>query len=331
MRVLGLKVWGERNFLRWSRCNEIGDPPKNLTRRSVFSYCGELVGHYPICGWLRVARAFIKREANRATSRWDEPFCKGRIQRNLAEVVKEVKKKNDPVRGRWDVSGNHARLWVDASALALGVALGANGFIIGDGTWLRPEDARHINMAELDAVIKGLNLALAWRMKNIELMTDSATVHRWIEDGLSSRARLRTKAANEMLIRRRIETVLALVNEYDLNLKVTLVRSMDNKADSLTRVPKRWLTPTESIAKVACAAAEDHSTDRLIADVHHASGHPGVRRTLYFARRRDPRISKRDVSHVVSDCSVCQSIDPAPAKWRHGTLEVPKIWQRVGI
>ncbi|KFD45928.1 hypothetical protein M513_13213 [Trichuris suis] len=132
-------------------------------------------------------------------------------------------------------------MWVDASALALGVALEVNGAIVEDGTRLRPDEARHFNMAELDAVIKGLNLALTWKMKTVELMTDSATVHRWIDDGLSGKARLKTKAANEMLIRRRVETVLALVREYELTLTVTLVRSADNKADKLTRVPSRWI------------------------------------------------------------------------------------------
>ncbi|KFD49052.1 hypothetical protein M513_10100 [Trichuris suis] len=329
-RVLGLKVWEEQGSLRWSRGNEISDPPKNLTRRTVFSYCGELVGHYPVCGWLRAASAFVKREANRASERWDDPIHENRIRAQLSEIVNALKTK-DPVQGRWDISGNKARIWVDASMLALGVALEVDGSVIEDGTWLRPDEARHINMAELDAVIKGINLALSWQMKEIELMTDSATVHRWIEDALSGRTRLKTKAANEMLIRRRIETILAIVKEYDLKLAVTLVRSADNKADKLTRVPKRWLAHMEFSEEIACASVDVLSPQHLIAEVHCASGHPGVRRTLYFARRRDPRISRRDVSNVVGSCDTCRSIDPAPAKWRHGMLNVPRVWQRLGI
>ncbi|KFD46672.1 hypothetical protein M513_12440 [Trichuris suis] len=329
-RVLGLQVWGERNTLQWKRGSENNVPPTQLTRRSVFSYCGELMGHYPVCGWLRVATAFIKREANRVSSRWDEPIHDDRIQEHLDEVAREVSK-NDPVRGRWDVSGSAARVWEDASALALGVALEVDNSVIEDGVWLRPNDARHINMAELDAVIKGLNLAIAWRMRTIELMTDSAAVHRWLSDGLSGKARLRTKAANEMLIRRRIETVVALVREYQLTMTVTLVRSMEDKADRLTRVPRRWLVNKEPVQEAAGAVVSDSSFERLIAEVHHAAGHPGVRRTLYFAQRRDPRIAKREVSRVVSNCDVCQSIDPPPTKWKHGRLEVPKVRQRVGV
>ncbi|CDW60664.1 hypothetical protein TTRE_0000905501 [Trichuris trichiura] len=122
-------------------------------------------------------------------------------------------------------------------------------------------------------------------MREVELLTDSATVHRWIEDGLSGRTRLRTKAANGMLIRLRVETVLSLVKEYNLKLAVTLVRSAMNKADALTRVPTKWLA-AEPVHQLTCAAVDDPSNKRFITQVHHDAGHPGVRRTLYFVRRR---------------------------------------------
>ncbi|KFD64015.1 hypothetical protein M514_23725 [Trichuris suis] len=164
-RVLGLAVWGERDTLQWARGTDIRDPPRRLTKRSVFAYRGELIGHYPVGSWLRIATAFVKREANRATSRWDEPICDERIQNHLAEMANELNK-NDPVRRRWDVSGSQVKLRVDDY---VGFRLG--GSIIEDGAWQRPDEARHINMAELDAVIKRLNLVIAWRMKEIELIT----------------------------------------------------------------------------------------------------------------------------------------------------------------
>ena len=99
-------------------------------------------------------------------------------------------------------------------------------------------------MAELDAVIKGLNLALAWKMSQVELVTDSSTIHRWINDDLTGRARLRTKAASEMMIRRRLGIVISLVKECGLALTVSLVSSRENKADALNRVPQRCPRPT---------------------------------------------------------------------------------------
>ncbi|KHJ47423.1 hypothetical protein D918_02283 [Trichuris suis] len=151
-----------------------------------------------------VQRNKKKRTVTAATSSWDEAVEDGWLKPLLNEIAARVSRE-DPVRGRWDVSGNRARVWVDASALAIGAALEVDGSIVEDSAWLRPNDARHINMAELDAVIKGLNLALSWKMRSIELMTDSSMVFRWISDGLSGRARLKTKAANELLIRRREE------------------------------------------------------------------------------------------------------------------------------
>ncbi|KAG0699585.1 hypothetical protein GWK47_002949 [Chionoecetes opilio] len=51
-RVLGMRVWGERRGLFWKRDNNIADMPEKLTRRTVFSLCGQLTSHLPVCGWL---------------------------------------------------------------------------------------------------------------------------------------------------------------------------------------------------------------------------------------------------------------------------------------
>ena len=96
-------------------------------------------------------------------------------------------------------------------------------------------------MAELDAVIKGISLAILWEAKEVALRADSATVFNWIRDALSGRARLRSKAQVEMLIRHRLWVVPQLVEEFGLNVDVALVRSRENPADALTRVPRQWL------------------------------------------------------------------------------------------
>ena len=70
---------------------------------------------------------------------------------------------DNPMQGNWCVNGNKITVWVDASSLAMGVALEDNGSIIEDTCWLRPEnDMQHINLAELDATLKKVNLALQW-------------------------------------------------------------------------------------------------------------------------------------------------------------------------
>ena len=245
----------------------------------------------------------------------------------LEETVSRVQR-NDPVQGRWDVSGEEAKVWIDSSSVALGVAVEVGRCVVEDASWLCKDESCHINMAELDAAIKGLNLVMAWKIQRVELLTDSVTVHRWISDGLSGKSRLRTKAASEILIRRRVGIVLSLVQEYNLRLLVTLIPSANNKADSLMRVPQHWLkVPVACLAteQTMCAAGIKATSDG-IADIHNSVGHPGVRCTLYFAKRIYPAATRRQVRDVIANCDACQFIDPAHVKWQKGSLEVDSVW-----
>ena len=63
------------------------------------------------------------------------------------------------------------------------------------------KDSQHFNLVELDAIIKGINLATLWKMITVHLFTDSACVHKWISDTLTGKARVITKAASEMFFR----------------------------------------------------------------------------------------------------------------------------------
>ena len=59
-KVLGLRVGGSKEELRWRRGGDVSGVLFNVTRLSVFSVCRKLVGHYPMYGWLRVAVVAIK-------------------------------------------------------------------------------------------------------------------------------------------------------------------------------------------------------------------------------------------------------------------------------
>ncbi|XP_043226567.1 uncharacterized protein LOC122383837 [Amphibalanus amphitrite] len=356
-RLLGLHVRAVGGVLRWARDNVVGPPPVTLTRRSVFAWCGRLVAHLPVCGWLRPAAAWLKRRANAVTNSWDLPTDDATLRQQVDYVASRLAR-DDPAHGRWHVEGDHAVVWTDASSIAAGVVLETpTGDPIEDGCWLRRDETAHINMAELDAAVRGINLAIAWEMRRLDLRTDSATVHRWISDALSGRSRLKTKAHGEMIIRRRIDMVKQLVDEFGIDLSVTLVPTAHNRADCLTRVPVEWVRGDDpSVGEPAVAAAvvgpvtdagEDdaHGADAgvvedtvgtressAISEVHAKAGHPGIRRTLYFARRDiSPSITRSQVQKVVSDCDVCRSVDPAPVKWRGGELGVKETWTRLAI
>ena len=56
-------------------------------------------------------------------------------------------------------------MWIDASSLATSVVVESGESLIEDACWLRParEDKR-INLAELDAMLRGINQALQWKV-----------------------------------------------------------------------------------------------------------------------------------------------------------------------
>ena len=52
-RVLGLRVYQGEHSIMWKRDNLVKEMDDRMTKRDVFSICGQLVGHFPVVGWLR--------------------------------------------------------------------------------------------------------------------------------------------------------------------------------------------------------------------------------------------------------------------------------------
>jgi hypothetical protein len=230
----------------------------------------------------------------------------------LSSEISERLLANDPTGGRWNVSDARiCRAWCDASSLALGATLEVDGDIVEDAAWLRKaDDASHINLAELESVIKGLNLAVSWEMRQVKIMTDSATVFGWLQSLIVGDKPIRVKGLGEALARRRLALIRDTIAECGLQVSATLVPSAGNKSEILTRVPRRWLQTLRAF---------------------HARHHFGVDRTLYLARIcfPDQTIPRSEVENVVRDCLRCKSIDPAPIHWEPGAVEVELNWWRV--
>ncbi|XP_067930545.1 uncharacterized protein [Watersipora subatra] len=244
----------------------------------------------------------------------------------LDEIFQKVQEQ-DPVRGKWDVKKtSQCTVWCDASNLALGVSLEVDGYTVVDAAWLRKEDdGAHINVAELEAAMKGINLALMWKMTNVQVITDSATVYGWINSVIEDTKRPKVTGLSELIIRRRLGIIGQLIDEYGLTLIIKLVPSGENKLDVLTRVPKKWLQI------VACSGVVLSNTDE-IEDVKkvHQDHHFGVSKTLYLAQRNLGRTIKKDiVEQVVKTGFIYNSVDPQPIKWDHGQLNVANVWERV--
>jgi transposase InsO family protein/ribonuclease HI len=323
-RVLGLQLDRSRNnVLSFRRGNEIPFVEHNtvVNKRQLFSICGKLVGHYPVCGWLRVACSFLKRRCIGVT--WKDAAGE-QAQVMLIDLLERVRAE-DPVRGSWNVPVTKVcRVWCDASCLAFGAAVEVQGEIVEDAAWLRQaSDFAHINVAELEAVLKGINLALKWQMTTIEIMTDSATVLSWLRATITEDHRIKTHGAAEMLIKRRLFIFKELVQEFGLTVNVTFTKSENNRADVLTRIKRTWLNATlETTQEVTCAVSGCES---------HMDHHFGVERSLFLARLVDPKTTRDAVEECVRACVQCQTIDPAPVQHEPGTLEVATNWSRVAI
>ncbi|KRX75687.1 hypothetical protein T06_6542 [Trichinella sp. T6] len=284
--LLGLKVWGEQGKLMLKRDNDVGVAADELTRRSVFLYCGKLVAHFPVCGWLRIAATYIKRKANDATTSWDEVIEGGKLRDLIQETALVV--------------------WVDASSQAVGVALEIGGSVVEDVAWLSLDDAQHINMAELDALADNKDSSDD-RLGNGASVGDGRPLQKNEAEDESDRRNANQKKSGHSAVAGRGVRIGAVCRTSE-------VREQQGGR----------------IDPPICAATADLGVGRMIADVHHAVGHPGIKRTLCFARQTDLTVSKQQVRQVISNCEPCKSLDPASEKWKRGNLEVEEAWQRVG-
>ena len=111
--------------------------------------------------------------------------------------------------------------------------------IIEDAAWLRKaDDGTQINLAELNAVIKGVNLAMKWGAGDITIFTDSAAVYSWLSSLLKKDKRIRVYGLSEMLVKRRLSIFSETLETYKVEWSVSLVSTTKNKVDGLMRLPK---------------------------------------------------------------------------------------------
>ena len=323
--ALGLRLTRDVGGRLWfGRSGEVPTVDHRLTKRELFSLCGKLTAHYPVAGWLRLASSFVKRHAE--GEKWDG-YIGDRAQTMIEEIVQRVGQ-DDPVRGEWAVKqAAEGTVWCDASDLCKGVMLDIGGVVVEDAAWMRKsDDYHHINVAELDAVLKGINLGVKWGLKKIIVVTDSVTVSRWIDLTLSEEKKVKTTGAAEILVKRRLAALKAMVEELGITLEVKIVASKGNKADGLTRVRKEWRERVKTKQEGVGCAAVGFSPKEL-----HDQHHFGVERSYFLARQVDPSITKEQMKAVVRSCEQCQSIDPCPIRHTVGELSVNRDWERLAI
>ncbi|XP_067939140.1 uncharacterized protein [Watersipora subatra] len=176
------------------------------------------------------------------------------------------------------------------------------------GRRLRKEsDHLHINVAELEAVGRGVNLAIAWGFKTFTLAVDSLTVVNWMSNTVDRHHRVRMKGAAEMLVKRRLGVIHDTITEYGLSVTMRLVPTVENKADRMTRVPKKWLGHRGMSGGKAESMAAAIFSGKSLEDA---------------------------VKRELAGCEACQRVDPAPKGENlveTGSLAVKGNWCRVAI
>ena len=119
-----------------------------------------------------------------------------------------------------------------------------------DRAWLHSAgNKHHINVAELDAVIKGLSLALDWKLKKLTLATDLKTVHGWVTAQLHNLKRVKISGLNEVVVNRRLQIIEEIVALHDMTVNVVWVSSRENLSDCLTCVPSLFQKVWKDILK----------------------------------------------------------------------------------
>ena len=123
----------------------------------------------------------------------------------------------DLTQGEWCMGMKE----LDASSRNVGVAFDTKEAIIEDLCWLQPiKNTQHINVAELEVVLRWVNLKLKWQGTVLRMNTDSLCMFNWV-----------TKAMSEIHIQWWLETLTSLAKEYKILIDIALVRSDQNQAD----------------------------------------------------------------------------------------------------
>ena len=261
---------------------------------------------------------------------WDELVSEA-TRTKVFDIAQRLKSGDDPVKGSWLVPTNGTTVvWTDASNIALGVALSVDGHVIEDAAWLRkPNDTAHINISELDAAIRGINMASKWKFSKFTIRTDSVTVYGWLRSVFCNTHNVKTRALSELLIRRRLDILRELNQQEELKVSVELVKSEHNLADKLTRVPKLWLS--DNITTALIATVDDESTlATTVLDIHRRH-HLGIDRTWELVKLKlGPEVKRADVADILAHCDECAKICPATnTNYPKGHLSCDQVWRKV--
>ena len=95
-----------------------------------------------------------------------------------------------------------------------------------------------------DSIIRGLNLASKWDIKELTVNSDSKSTVGWLNAVLKEEYRVKTRRISQLLVQRPLNTI----REVTKNIKIIVqwIPSELNLANRLSRIPQKW-------CRTACA------------------------------------------------------------------------------
>ncbi|XP_065665550.1 uncharacterized protein LOC136086976 [Hydra vulgaris] len=183
-----------------------------------------LIGHYPVVGSLRLQASYVKRLAGNIP--WNE-YVSEDCKEKMNELLHRLEN-YDSVGGKWLVPVNDkAELYCDASSIGLGVVLLIGGVVIKNAAWLRPTiDTHHINISELDSILRGLNLASKWDIKELTVYSDSKSTVGWLNAVLKEEYRVKIRGISQLLVQRRLNTIKEIAKDIKIIKDIWKVHSI---------------------------------------------------------------------------------------------------------
>lgn len=117
----------------------------------------------------------------------------------MLKILSEVKEE-DPMSGRWYVPKlRTGMVWCNVSNIV--TCNYWDSVVAEDVAWLRKNDYNHINVVELEVVLKGINLTQESGLIEVEIRTDSATVISLVNSTIKNEERrISTKCATEIIV-----------------------------------------------------------------------------------------------------------------------------------
>ncbi|KAF4701613.1 hypothetical protein FOZ63_018686, partial [Perkinsus olseni] len=192
-------------------------------------WAGRFVAHYPTVGWARPAFSALKRLAcvahDGAPSTWDEPLDP-HARRACDLLQQDIDARGDSVGGSWQYSSlDPWSLFTDSSRHAYGAVLRIGPVLVEDATYLRRAgDRRHINLAELDALIKGLQLVDRYRRAlslhsrlPLTIFCDNTSAVAWVTRHLEQHWRS-VAGLHATLVENRLRTLRDMLDEMQIDL-----------------------------------------------------------------------------------------------------------------